>query len=67
MAVKIPSTIWRVDAARAQIKVQERTEAKAERKVLKVQMFVKFVNPTQSNNLFGGNVEVIVGKGNHQG
>ena len=54
IAVKIPSTICKVDADKAQIIVQERTEPKAERKVLKLQIFVKLVNPTQSNNLFGG-------------
>ena len=54
IAVKIPSRICKVDADKAQIIVQERTEPKAERKVLKLQMFVKLVKPTQSNNLFGG-------------
>ena len=54
IAVKIPMTICKVEADKAQIMVQERTEPKAERKVLKLQMFVKFVKPTQSNNLFGG-------------
>ena len=54
IAVKIPMTICKVEADKAQIMVQERTEPKAERKVLKLQIFVKFVKPTQSNNLFGG-------------
>ena len=54
IAVKIPITICKVEADKAQMIVQERTEPKAERKVLKLQMFVKFVKPTQSNNLFGG-------------
>ena len=54
IAVKIPITICKVEAAKAQMIVQERTAPKAERKVLKLQMFVKLVKPTQSNNLFGG-------------
>ena len=54
IAVKIPITICKVEADKAQMIVQERTEPKAERKVLKLQMFVKLVKPTQSNKLFGG-------------
>ena len=54
IAVKIPMTICKVEADKAQMIVQERTAPKAERKVLKLQMFVKLVKPTQSNNLFGG-------------
>ena len=38
----------------SQMIVQERTAPKAERKVLKLQIFVKLVNPTQSKSLFGG-------------
>ena len=49
IAVKIPMTICKVEAAKAQMIVQERTAPKAERKVLKLQMFVKIgqTNPVQ--------------------
>ncbi len=46
IAVKIPITICKVDADKAQIIVQERTEPKAERKVLKLQIFVREISQT---------------------
>ena len=54
IAVKIPITICKVEAHKAQMIVQDRTEPKAERKVLRLQMLLKFVKPTQSSNLVGG-------------
>ena len=50
IAVKIPITIWTVEAVSAQIIVQPRTAPKAERKVLSRQILVKFVTPTQSKS-----------------
>ena len=68
IAVKIPMTICKVEAAKAQMIVQERTAPKAERKVLKLQMFVKLVktNPVQQF-VWWQVLEVVVGKGDHQG
>ena len=54
IAVKIPITIWAVEAQRAQIMVQPSTEPNAVRKVLNFQIFVKLLNPTQSSNAPGG-------------
>ena len=54
IAVKIPITICKVEAASAQMIVQVRTEPKAARKVLNCQMLAKLVKPTQSKSLFGG-------------
>ena len=54
IAVKIPITICKVEAHKAQMMVQDRTEPKAERKVLRLQMLLKFVKPTQSSSFVGG-------------